>query len=107
MKNIDKIKSLKNQNEALMRQKANLREDRIQAMKALEEIEAIHTAVMISIAIAYGSRDEQGSFTLTVPKIDVDKNIAEYKVKASADGDIRTIIVSPREKDDKQRTVHE
>lgn len=107
MKNIDKIKGLKNQNEALMRQKANLREDRIQAMKALAEIESINTAVIISITLAYGARDEQGRYTLTFPKIDVDKNITEYMVKAFADGDMRTIIVAPRRKDDKQGDVHE
>ena len=95
MRNVDKIKSLNNQIEALIRRREELSKEVEKLHKANMEIQAASNAVVISIAIACGEKQEDGSFTLTFPKADLAENISKYRIKARAEGDMRIITVSP------------
>ena len=96
MRNVDKIKGLENQIEELKRQKIKLTKDRDTLLNANREIQAANNAVMISVALAYGTAGEDGSITLEFPKVDVAKNLSGYELHGSADGDLRRICVTPR-----------
>ena len=96
MKNIDIIKGLRNQIQELIRQKAKLTKEREATERALKEIQASNSAVVITIALSYGRVNEDGSYTLKIPRVDVNKNLEEYAISAYADGDERVITVSPR-----------
>ena len=95
MRNVDKIKGLQNQLEGLMRQKKELVREIEQLHKANMEIQAASNAVMISVALAVGKQQEDGSYTLTFPKADLADNISKYRIKARAEGDMRIVTVSP------------
>lgn len=96
MRNVDKIKGLENQIEELKRQKIKLTKDRDTLLNANREIQAANNAVMISVALAYGTAGEDGSITIEFPKVDVAKNLSGYELHGSADGDLRRISVTPR-----------
>ena len=95
MRNVDKIKALNNQIDALMRRKVELEKEIEKLHKANMEIQAASNAIMISVAIACGEKQENGSYKLTFPKTDVAKNVSNYRIKATRDGDMRVIRVIP------------
>lgn len=97
MRNVDKIKGLENQIEELKRQKIKLTKDRDTLLNANREIQAANNAVMISVALAYGTAGEDGSITLEFPKVDVAKNLSGYELHGyAAKGVVRGIRVTPR-----------
>lgn len=96
MRNVDKIKSLENQNEELKRQIVKLRKDCDTLLKANKEIQAANNAVMISVALEYGQRADDGSISIAFPKVDMAKNLTGYELHGYKDGDLRRICVKPR-----------
>lgn len=93
---IEKLESLKNQVEELKLQKARVLSDLRATAQANREIQAASNAVMISVAQVYGTRGEDGSYTLEIPRVDVAQNLEGYELHGYADGDRRMIRIVPR-----------
>ena len=94
------LKGLRNQNEGLNDQKKTYLRQRDEIKQAATEIQAASNAVMISVAIAYGEKHEDGSFTLSFPRADVLNNCGKYVITAKPDGDMRVITVAPVKEDE-------
>ena len=102
MRNVDKIRTLKNQNELLKRQVEKLREENTLLTTANLQIRQMIDAVLIEIAKEYGEeREEDGKlwgFRFVTHKVDVKANLENWEIKVEDQGEDRVIGIFPREK---------
>lgn len=101
MRNVDKIRTLENQNELLKRQVKELRE-RCELLDAANlQLRQIADAVIIEIAKDYGEkREEDGKllgYRLATRKVDVKANLDSWDVQVQDQGDERVIGIILRE----------
>lgn len=104
MKNIDRIKGLKNQLEHQNRQVQKLREENTLLHTTNTQIRQMTDAVIIELAKRYGERreDENGNllgYRLTTTKVDVAAALAAFEIRVEDQGDDRVIgIISKEER---------
>ena len=104
MRNVDKIRTLNNQNELLRRQVKELRE-RCELMDTANlQLRQIADALIIEIAKDYGEkREEDGKllgYRLATSKVDVKANLDNWDIQVQDQGDQRVIGIFPKEKED-------
>ena len=92
----DTIIGLENRLRALIDRNEELRRELEALHRANAELSAASNAVMISVALALGEAREDGKRVITIPRVDVKKNNAEYSVYMLLEGDKRVISVEPK-----------
>ena len=104
MRNVDKIRTLNNQNELLKRQVKALREQNELLDAANLQLRQIADALIIEIAKDYGEkREEDGKllgYRLATRKVDVKANLDNWDIQVQDQGDERVIGIFPKEKED-------
>ena len=99
MRNVDKIRTLENQNELLKKQIAELRAyqskyDNLQ--KVYNALNLSNMAIMIAVALQFGDRSED-KYELIMPKVEVEALLKEYNISAVRGEDNRLIITVKKE----------
>ena len=98
MRNVDKIRGLENQRDALRMQVAKFRKEREDLRAGVKDIEAASAAVTIAIALAYGG-ELDGAAVLRIPRVNVKELNDKYEIHAEVDGDERIIRVTQRKQE--------
>ncbi len=99
MRNVDKIRTLENQNELLKKQIDELRAyqskyDNLQ--KVYNALNLSNMAIMIAVALQFGDQAEDG-YKLVMPKVEVEALLKEYNISAVRGEDNRLIITVKKE----------
>ena len=99
MRNVDKIRTLENQNELLKKQIDELRAYQSKydnLNKVYNALNLSNMAIMIAVALQFGDRSED-KYELIMPKVEVEALLKEYNISAVRGEDNRLIITVKKE----------
>ena len=102
MRNVDKIRTLENQNELLKTQVEGMKRLKAQYDNLQKVHDALHVtnnAVMIAVTLLCGEEISEG-YKLILPKVEVEVLLREYEIHSERGADNRLIITVKRREAD-------